>query len=265
MTQQTKNRTLTSTDGRGEDPKEIRAFRVDPRPKTKIALVTGGNRGIGFEICRQLARLGMTILLGARDPHKGETAAASLRAEGLAVEFLPLDVTESGSIAQARASVEKRFGRLDVLVNNAAILIDEDSTVLTVTEEQLRNTLEANLFGPFHLTQAFLPLMLKNGFGRVVNISSEMGGLERMERHNTVSYRISKTALNALTRVTADLVKEYDIKVNSMCPGWVMTDMGGPGATRTTRQGADTAVWLSTLPADGPNGGFFQDRQALAW
>lgn len=233
--------------------------------QNRIALVTGGNRGIGFEICRQLARLGMTVLLGARDVHKGEAAAASLRAEGLAVECLPLDVTDPGSAAQAGALVENRFGRLDVLVNNAAILIDEDSTVLTVTEAQLRETLEANLFGPFHLTQAFLPLMLKNGFGRIVNISSEMGGLERMEHHNTISYRISKTALNALTRVTADLVREHAIKVNSMCPGWVMTNMGGPGATRTTEQGADTAIWLATLPADGPSGGFFQERKPLAW
>lgn len=231
----------------------------------RIALVSGGNRGIGFEICRQLARLEMMVLLGARDPLRGEQAAAVLQKDGLKVEFLPLDVTDSGSSMQAQASVENRFGRLDVLVNNAAILIDDDRTVLTVTEAQLRETLETNLFGPFRLTQAFLPLMMKNGYGRIVNVSSEMGSLAGMQYADSVSYRISKTALNALTRVTAAAVRGYDIKINAMCPGWVQTEMGGPAAPRTPEQGADTAVWLATLPADGPSGGFFQDRQALAW
>lgn len=231
----------------------------------RIALVTGGNRGIGYEICRQLARLGMTVLLAARDPQKGEAAAISLRAEGLAVESLPLDVTDPGNIAQAKESVESCFSRLDVLVNNAAILIDEGSTVFTVSEKQLRATLETNLFGPLHMIRAFVPLMIQNGYGRVVNISSEMGSLDGMEHANTISYRISKTALNALTRVTAEAVRGTNIKVNTMCPGWVKTEMGGLGATRTPEQGADTAVWLATLPADGPNGGFFQDRKPLAW
>lgn len=230
-----------------------------------LALVTGGNRGIGFEICRQLGRLGMTVLLGAREAQKGKAASTRLRAEGLTVEFLPLDVTDSGSIAQAQGSVENRFGRLDVLVNNAAILIDEGKTILTAHEDQLRQTLETNLFGPFRLIQAFLPLMIRNGYGRVVNISSEMGSLAGMEYAHTPSYRISKTALNALTRVTAAAVSGYDIKVNAMCPGWVQTEMGGPAAPRTPEQGADTAVWLATLPADGPNGGFFQDRKSLEW
>ncbi len=231
----------------------------------RIALVTGGNRGIGFEICRQLARRGMQVLLAARDPGKGAAAAGSLQAQGLAVESLALDVNSLESIRRARAALEARHGRLDVLVNNAAILIDEGATVFTVSEEQLRDTLETNLYGPFHLIRAFVPLMIQNGYGRVVNLSSEMGSLSGMEYANTISYRISKTALNALTRLTAEAVKAYDIKVNAMCPGWVHTDMGGSSAPLTPEQGADTAVWLATLPADGPSGGFFQQRMPLPW
>lgn len=231
----------------------------------RIALVTGANRGIGFEICRQLAKRGLHVVLASRDAARGRAAAGVLRGEGLEVETRTLDVTSARSIKALAAWVKKRHGRLDVLVNNAGILIDpRGSRFLDSKIKTYRDTLETNLFGPLMLCQALAPLMKKNGYGRIVSLSSGQGQLSDMGT-GTPAYRISKTALNALTRILAAEFKGANILVNSMCPGWVKTDMGGPEAPRTPERAAATAVWLAMLPDDGPSGGFFRDRKPIAW
>jgi NAD(P)-dependent dehydrogenase (short-subunit alcohol dehydrogenase family) len=233
---------------------------------TKIAVVTGGNRGIGLEICRQLGRRGdLRVLLTSRDDSRGRTAAKKLAADGAEVEFRSLDVTRERSVKALAEFVEKNLGRCDVLVNNAGILADpRGSRFLDSRVETYRETLDTNLFGPLMLAQALAPLMKKHRYGRIVNVSSGMGQLSDMGV-GSPAYRVSKTALNALTRILAADLKDGGVLVNSMCPGWVKTDMGGPTAPRTVEQGADTAVWLATLPDGGPTGGFFRDRKPIPW
>jgi NAD(P)-dependent dehydrogenase (short-subunit alcohol dehydrogenase family) len=231
----------------------------------KIALVTGGNRGIGYEICRQLASAGVTVVLTARDAGKGKAAAKALHEEGLPVEFHRLDVTSCRSIRACVAAVAERRRRIDVLVNNAGIMIDaRGSRFLDSKLDTYRDTLETNLFGPLQLAQSVIPLMKANRYGRIVNLSSGLGQLSEMGS-GTPAYRISKAAINALTRIVAAEFRESNILVNSMCPGWVRTGMGGESAPRTPEEAAFTAVWLATLPDDGPSGGFFRDRQPIAW
>jgi len=231
----------------------------------RVAVVTGGNRGIGLEIVRQLARQGMRAVLTARDVPNGEAARARLAAEGLDVAFHGLDVRNGAQARAAAAWVEARFGRLDVLVNNAGVLPEpKGARAATVDPEVLRNALETNVVGVLGVTQACLPLMRKNGYGRIVNLSSELAQLASMGT-GTPAYRVSKAALNALTRTLAAELAGTNIKVNTMSPGWVRSDMGGPSAPRSLEQGADTAVWLATLPDDGPSGGFFKDRSPIAW
>jgi NAD(P)-dependent dehydrogenase (short-subunit alcohol dehydrogenase family) len=231
----------------------------------RVAVVTGASRGLGREIARQLARRGIRVVMTARAAGAGEAARAALAAEGLSVAFRQLDVT---NVEQARTLarwVEEEHGRLDVLVNNAGVLLDpKGARVATGDVEVARQTLETNVLGPLIVTQALLPLMRRGGYGRVVNVSSNLGQLETMGA-GTPAYRISKAALNALTRTLAAELEGTGIKVNAMCPGWVRTDMGGPSATRSVEEGADTAVWLAMLPEDGPTGGFFRDRQRIAW
>jgi NAD(P)-dependent dehydrogenase (short-subunit alcohol dehydrogenase family) len=231
----------------------------------RVALVSGGNRGIGYEICRQLARDGLTVVLTARDAGKGKAALKALADEGLSADFQRLDVTSCRSIRSCVSTVAERHGRIDVLVNNAGVLLDpRGSRFLDAKLETYRDTLEANLFGPLQLAQAVVPLMKANRYGRIVNLSSGQGQLADMGS-GTPAYRISKTALNALTRILAAEFRESNILVNSMCPGWVRTGMGGESAPRTPEQGADTALWLATLPDDGPTGGFFRDRKPIEW
>jgi NAD(P)-dependent dehydrogenase (short-subunit alcohol dehydrogenase family) len=230
----------------------------------KIALVTGANRGIGFETCRQLARLGLQVILTSRQLEQGEQAAEILRSEGLPVLYHRLDVSEVDQVEQLRRWVIERFGRLDVLVNNAGVYLDDRLSVLTVPLDMLRLTMEINFYGALYTCRAFVPMMKKNGYGRVVNVSSEMGSLANMAG-NSAGYRASKVALNALTCILASEVHAQNIKVNSASPGWVRSDMGGPHATRSLEQGAETIVWLATLPDDGPSGGFFRDRKPIAW
>ena len=232
---------------------------------TRVAVVTGGNRGIGFEICRQLAQQGIHVVLTSRDGAKGKAAVKKLRGDELEVAYHRLDVTEANSVASLVAYLEQQYGRADILVNNAGIMIDpKGSRVLNSDIETYRATLETNFFGPLRLVQALVPLMRKHGYGRVVNLSSGQGQLSEMGS-GTPAYRVSKTALNAVTRIVAAETRGSNILVNSMCPGWVKTDMGGRNAPHTVAQGADTAVWLATLPDGGPTGGFFRDRKPIPW
>ena len=230
-----------------------------------IALVTGANRGIGLEIVRQLTAIGITAILASRDLAKGRAAAAKNK---LDVPVLALDVTNRNSIDMAIAEVKRQFGRLDILVNNAAILIDGpggfSSSLFDVTEETFCQTFAANVLAPLHLTQAAVPLMRAGGYGRIVNMSSRAGQLSGMGMGYPV-YRMSKSALNALTCITAAELGRGNFKVNAAYPGWVRTDMGGPNAERSVEKGAETPVWLATLPDDGPSGGFFQDKKPMDW
>jgi NAD(P)-dependent dehydrogenase (short-subunit alcohol dehydrogenase family) len=235
----------------------------------RVAVVTGANRGIGFETCRQLAKHGMKVVLTARDEIKGRDAAERLRREELDVDFLPLDVSDDASVRELASRIKTTYGHVDVLVNNAGIMIDgkagdeaAGTGVMQAKVETLRRTMEVNVYGALRVTQALLPLMPKDG-ARIVNVSSGMGQLGDMNG-GWPGYRISKTGLNALTRIFADELKQTGIRVNSICPGWVKTDMGGAGATRTPQQGADTIVWLATAP-DVPTGGFFRDRKPIPW
>lgn len=235
---------------------------------TRTALVSGANRGIGFEIVRQLARLGVLAVIGARDTDEGVAAAEKLKPEGLDVPVVALDVNSEDSAVNAVAEVKRIYGRLDILVNNAAILIDEPggfkASLFDLKADTLRRTMETNLLGPVRLIQAAAPLMREQGYGRIVNMSSGAGQLSDMGS-GYPAYRMSKSALNALTRIAAAELSGGNIKVNAMCPGWVRTDMGGPTAERSPEEGADTAVWLATLGDDGPTGGFFRDRKPIAW
>ncbi len=233
-------------------------------PVEKVALVTGAYRGIGLEVSRQLARLGFAVVLTARDARKGEEAAAALKGAGLNVVPFPLDVTDRQSVDAARLFVEERFGRLDVLVNNAAILYDSWQRAETADLETVREAFETNTLGAWRTAQAFIPLLAAGGHGRIVNVSSESGSLELMGG-GTPAYGVSKAALNALTRMLADELRASRVLVNSVCPGWVATDMGGPDAPRTVEEGAAGVVWAATLPDDGPTGGFFRDGEPLAW
>jgi NAD(P)-dependent dehydrogenase (short-subunit alcohol dehydrogenase family) len=228
----------------------------------RVALASGGNRGIGREVARQLAALDYDVVIGSRDLAKGEEVAREL---GENVTARQLDVTDEESIVRCVASIAEDPGRLDVLVNNAGVSGGGWSTsALDVDLDEVRKTLETNLFGAWRLTEEVLPLMRKNGYGRIVNISSGMGQLSDMGGHSP-AYRVSKTGLNVLTRMlTAELADE-NILVNSVCPGWVRTDMGTQAARRSVEEGADTPVWLATLPDDGPRGGFFRDREPIPW
>ncbi len=233
----------------------------------RIALVTGGNRGIGFETCRQLGRKGLRVILAARNAAAGERAAGILKSESLEVEFRLLDVTKVETIDACAESIDRDLGRLDVLVNNAGIMRDSSkrgASIFQADRELVRDTFDVNTLGPLMVANALVPLMRRHDYGRIVNVSSGMGQLSEMDG-GYPGYRISKTALNAVTVILARELEGTNIKVNSVCPGWVRTDMGGDKAPRSPEQGADTIVWLATLPEGGPSGGFFRDRKRINW
>jgi NAD(P)-dependent dehydrogenase (short-subunit alcohol dehydrogenase family) len=229
-----------------------------------VAAVTGANRGIGLEVCRQLARLGWRVVLTGRDEGRAREAARELAADGGWVTSRQLDVTDGGSVAAFREWLGRELGRLDVLVNNAAVYPDEGVPGLTVDIDTVRATLDTNTIGPLRLCQALVPLMVSHRYGRIVNVTSGYGQADAMTSR-TLAYKISKLALNGITRILADELRGSGVLVNAVDPGWVRTDMGGPGATRSVAQGADTVVFLATLPEGGPTGRLYRDRRVIPW
>jgi NAD(P)-dependent dehydrogenase (short-subunit alcohol dehydrogenase family) len=226
----------------------------------RVAVVTGANRGIGLEVCRQLAVRGYAVVLGSRDALKGEDAAERLgHANVIARE---LDVTDDRSVRSAAAWVAERFGRCDALVNNAAIMYDTWARAESADLAEVHEGMETNLFGAWRTTLAFLPL-LRDARGRIVNVSSGGGSLTEMGA-GTPAYHVSKAALNALTRTLAAELRPAGVLVNAICPGWTATDMGGMGG-RPVADGGASVVWGVTLPDDGPTGGFFRDGRPLQW
>lgn len=230
----------------------------------RVALVTGANRGIGLEVCRQLAERDFVVLLTARDAAKANAAAKTLGKVGK-VEPFALDVANAPSINKTAAEVASRYGHLDVLVNNAGINYDTWETVANANiNDTVMETITTNLIGPWRMCQAFLPLLRKSRAGRIVNVSSESGSLSEMGA-GPPAYQVTKAGLNAMTRTLAGELHGTRILVNAVCPGWVATDMGGAGAPRSVSEGAASIIWAATLPADGPTGGFFRDGKPLPW
>jgi NAD(P)-dependent dehydrogenase (short-subunit alcohol dehydrogenase family) len=228
----------------------------------RTALVTGGNRGIGLAICRALARQGLKVMLAARDEKEGRGAEAKLKAERLDVTWTPLDVGDPESIEHCRERLEQDHVAIDVLVNNAGTLAKGNPLAVPVPE--IDDSWRVNTRGPWLVSQAFVPAMVRRGYGRVVNLSSGWGAFTEGLEPDHAAYAVTKAALNALSYCLGRSV-EGDVKVNAMCPGWVRTRMGGGNAELSPEEAADTAVWLATLPADGPTGGFFRDRKSIAW
>ena len=228
-----------------------------------IIVVTGGNRGIGYEICRQLAGRGVEVVLTARKSEAGERAVKKLAVQNVSARFHPLNVTEPESVAALRDFLERTFGHLDVLINNAGIIMDEDASGLEVKLSTVRATLETNTLAPLHLAQTLAPLLKRGRAARIVNMSSGMGALSDMEG-GYAAYRISKAALNAVTGILAAELRGA-VAVNSMCPGWVKTDIGGANAERDVSQGADTAVWLALDASQDLTGKFVRDHKVIPW
>jgi NAD(P)-dependent dehydrogenase (short-subunit alcohol dehydrogenase family) len=225
-----------------------------------VVVVTGGNRGIGREICRQLASRGAQVILTARDATAGAEAAAAL-----AVRFHPLEVTTEASAATLVAFLAQEFGRCDVLVNNAGIIAGHDDSILTVSPAAVEATLATNTVGPLRLAQMLLPLLRKSARARIVNVSSGAGELTDFDGGWSPAYSLSKASLNLITRMLAAALANDGVAVNAICPGWVRTDMGGAGAPRSVTEGADTAVWLALDTSQDLTGKFVRDRKVIPW
>jgi NAD(P)-dependent dehydrogenase (short-subunit alcohol dehydrogenase family) len=238
----------------------------------RVALVTGANRGIGFEIAKQLAAKNITVLMGVRNQDSGIQAQKRLTQAGLDVHLALIDVTDFTSIQAAIDRIKDQFGRIDVLVNNAGIQIDAKTSILELSLSFFLTTLETNTFGPLLLSQACIPLMREQKYGRIVNISSTLGAFSDImhpasnyHKIDSPAYRLSKTLLNGITALLAKELHGTNILANSVCPGWVRTSLGGQQAPLSPAQAADTPVWLATLPDSGPSGGFFWERQSIPW
>jgi NAD(P)-dependent dehydrogenase (short-subunit alcohol dehydrogenase family) len=243
-----------------------------PDHDKRVALVSGANRGLGLAISQGLAEHEIKVILGARDPKKGAQACSRLKRRGLDVHFEVLDVANKKSIQTAVKCIQARFGRLDILVNNAGIMIDSEESVLDVSWRTIHKTLQTNVMGPLRLCKNCIPLMRCGGYGRIVNLASSLGSLTEMADLDstaamvrTPAYRLSKTALNCITILIAQEVRDDNILVNSACPGWVRTELGGDEAPLTPQQGADTPIWLAMLPDGGSTGGFFRERELIPW
>ncbi len=241
-----------------------------------VALITGANKGIGLETARQLGKRGITVLLGARDQAKGEQAAAKLRSEGIDARPLKLDVVNPAEIAAVAASIDRDFGHLDILINNAGVMLESQdmiaNTAATVSPGDLRATFDTNFFAVVALTQALLPLLRKSPAARIVNVSSILGSTtlhadpkSPIYDAKLLAYDSSKAALNSFTVHLAHALSDTKIKVNSAHPGWVKTDMGGDGAQMEIADGAKTEVDLATLPEDGPTGSYTHLGKTLPW
>jgi NAD(P)-dependent dehydrogenase (short-subunit alcohol dehydrogenase family) len=241
----------------------------------KVALITGANKGIGFETARQLGKLGITVLIGSRDASRGEEAAKTLKSEGLDVRAVKLDVSDYADHKAVAALIEKEFGVLDILINNAGVMIDGrpgPNDAVATTEKVLRETFDVNFFALIALTQTLLPLIRKSAAGRIVNLSSILASNtlhatpgSPIYAFKNLAYDSSKSALNAFTTHLAYALKDTKIKVNSAHPGWVKTDLGGEGAMMEIPEGAKTSVELATLPEDGPTSGYFHLGESLPW
>ncbi len=227
----------------------------------KIALVTGANKGIGYEIVRQLLANGLRVFLTARNAAAGKKAASSLRGD---VQFLQMDVSDDASIENAARTYGERNNELHVLINNAGIYPDENIDILTISREQLVRTFQTNSFGPVRVTQAFLPFLKKSNAPRIINISSGYGEIDGLS-HKVPSYCLSKLTLNGVTIMLDQALRPENVAVYSMCPGWVRTDMGGASASRSVEEGADTAVWLAVDAPQALSGKFFRDRKTIGW
>jgi NAD(P)-dependent dehydrogenase (short-subunit alcohol dehydrogenase family) len=236
-----------------------------------VAVVTGGNRGLGLETCRQLLEKNYQVVLTSRDAEKGIAAAKSLQSKKANLSYFPCDVTNTSTIADLAKFIQSKFGRLDVLVNNAGILPDnqtpgvfEETSLLETHLNLLQAAMDTNAYGVVRMCQHLVPLMKANQYGRIVNVSSQVGQLSTMES-GLPAYRISKTALNAITIILADELKSSGILVNSVSPGWVKTDMGGKDATVSIKDGVEDILWLATLRSDGPTGQFFRHGKPIEW
>lgn len=243
--------------------------------QSPIALITGANRGIGFETAKQLAALGYHVVIAARDPQQAQPAVETLKAHGHQADYVHYDAQQAHSPEAVAQALETRFGRLDVLINNAGILQEAlvgQNNSLTVAQDTLRNTFEVNFFAVVALTQALIPLLQRAPAGRIVNLSSILASQTLHSNPDSpiapakgLAYNASKSALNMFTIHLADALKDTSIKVNSAHPGWVKTALGGPHAPMEVADSWKTSVALATLPADGPNGGYFHESQALPW
>ena len=231
---------------------------------TKVALVTGGNRGIGYELVRQLAMKGFKVILTSRNSETGHKAVQKLKDSRLDVSFLTMDINNQTSIGQAAAKVSEQYGRLNVLINNAGIYLDKNQKLVDMDPSVLEKTLETNFFGAYHVIRSFMPLMEQQAYGRIINVSSEYGAMSEMSSPGVGAYKLSKLILNGLTQlIAAESTK--DIKINAVDPGWVSSDMGGPSAPRTPQQAASSILWLATIGPEGPSGGFFKDGKQINW
>ena len=229
----------------------------------KTALVTGANKGIGREVARQLTGKGFRVFVGARNPGAGRKAADEIAKKGGKVTFLQLDIADNASVTAAARELSKTTDHLDVLVNNAGIMVDGDDAILEVSDDIFRKTIETNALGALRVTRAFVPLLARSKSPRVINVSSGGGQLTGGADGWSPAYCISKTALNGVTSQLAAALRKF--AVNSVCPGWVRTDMGGRNATRSVEEGADTIVWLASEAAQELTGKFLRDRKEIPW
>ncbi len=238
----------------------------------KVALITGANKGLGFETARQLGKQGVTVLIGARDEKRGAEAEAKLKSENFDAQFVHLDVNDTATHETARRFIETNYGKLDILINNAAIVVESTEKASELSLEKLRQTFDTNFFGVVAVTQTFLPLIKKSDGGRIVNVSSGLGSLTNNSDPNwafypvkPLAYNSSKTALNAFTVILAHELKDTNIKVNSADPGYTATDLNHNSGTKTVAEGASIIADLATLPESGATGSYFDDQGVLPW
>lgn len=228
-----------------------------------VSIVTGGNRGIGYEVCKELSISGCRVVLTSRNEEEGKKAKASLHAHDN-ISYHKLDVTDISDISSLKGWILKKYERLDILINNAGIHLDDGVSVFEVNEKIVQETLAANFYGAFHMCRAFVPIMIQNGYGRIVNISSGYVAMNEMAGYHA-AYRISKASLNALTLIMADELRDLNIKVNAVCPGWVRTEMGGKMAPTNPQMAAKDIVHFALVDASGPTGSFFRYKKVMQW